>query len=72
MNKEKREIVLPSQLLGNVENKKAGRGTFIENKKIFAEILGVLNDNNGYINVVPLKGRYEPFENAVTRQQSKI
>ena len=62
MNKEKREIVIPSQLLGDVNNKKAGRGTFVENKKIYAEILGVLNDNNGFINVVPIKGRYDPFE----------
>ena len=62
MNKEKREVVIPSQLLGDVESKKAGRGTFVENKKIYAEILGVLNENNGFINVVPLKGRYDPFE----------
>lgn len=62
MNKEKREIVIPSQLLGDVNDKKAGRGTFVENKKIYAEILGVLNDNNGFINVVPIKGRYDPFE----------
>lgn len=62
MNKEKRQIVIPSQLLGDVNDKKAGRGTFVENKKIYAEILGVLNDNNGFINVVPIKGRYDPFE----------
>ena len=62
MNKEKREIVIPSQLLGDVNDKKAGRGTFVENKKIYAEILGVLNDNNGFVNVVPIKGRYDPFE----------
>ena len=62
MNKEKREVVIPSQLLGDVKDKKAGRGTFVENKKIYAEILGVLNDNNGFINVVPIKGRYDPFE----------
>jgi len=62
MNKEKREIVIPSQLLGDVKDKKAGRGTFVENKKIYAEILGVLNENNGFINVVPLKGRYDPIE----------
>lgn len=62
MSKEKREIVIPSQLLGNVNDKKAGRGTFVENKKIYAEILGVLNERNGYIDVVPLKGRYDPIE----------
>jgi len=62
MTQERREIVIPSQLLGEVKNKKAGRGTFIENGKIYSEILGVLNSNSDYINVVPLKGRYDPVE----------
>jgi len=63
MTKEKREIVIPSQLLGNIKDKKAGRGTFIENGKIYSEILGVLSQNKDYINIVPLKGRYDPIEN---------
>jgi exosome complex component RRP4 len=62
MSQEKREIVIPSQLLGDVNNIKAGRGTFIENGKIYAEILGILNKNEKYINVTPLKGRYDPIE----------
>ena len=62
MTKEKREIVIPSQLLGDVKSKKAGRGTFVENGKIYAEVLGVLNANSDYINVTPLKGRYDPIE----------
>ena len=62
MNKEKREIVIPSQLLGDVKEKKAGRGTFVENGKIYAEVLGVLNSNQEYINIVPLKGRYDPIK----------
>jgi len=61
MNKEKREIVIPSQLLGDVKEKKAGRGTFVENGKIYAEVLGVLSPSKEYINVVPLKGRYDPI-----------
>jgi len=36
MNKQTREIVIPSQLLGDVKNRKAGRGTFIENGKIYS------------------------------------
>lgn len=63
MSKETREIVIPSQLLGDVKDKKAGRGTFIEKGKIYAEVLGVLNINPEYINVVPLKGRYDPIQN---------
>jgi len=63
MNQRKREIVIPSQLLGDTKQKKAGRGTFVENGKIYAEILGLLSDNPEYINVIPLKGRYFPAEN---------
>jgi exosome complex component RRP4 len=62
MSQDKREIVIPSQLLGEIKHKKAGKGTFIENGKIYAAILGVLNNNSNYINVVPLKGRYDPIE----------
>jgi len=62
MTTEKREIVIPSQLLGDIKQKKAGRGTFIEDGKIYSEILGVLKNNSEYINVVPLKGRYDPIE----------
>jgi exosome complex component RRP4 len=62
MSQEKREIVIPSQLLGDVKSNKAGRGTFIEKGKIYAEVLGILNKNNEYINVTPLKGRYDPIE----------
>ncbi|KYK28710.1 RNA-binding protein [Thermoplasmatales archaeon SG8-52-1] len=62
MSQEKREIVIPSQLLGDIKNIKAGRGTFVENGKIYAEVLGILNKNSNYINVTPLKGRYDPIE----------
>ena len=62
MSQEKREVVIPSQLLGDIKTKKAGRGTFIENGKIYAETIGVLSDNSGYINVIPLEGRYDPVK----------
>jgi exosome complex component RRP4 len=62
MSQKMREIVIPSQLLGDVKSNKAGRGTFIENGKIYSEILGILNKNKEYINVTPLKGRYDPIE----------
>ncbi len=60
MQKEKRKIVIPSQVLGDIKSKNAGRGTFVENGKIYSGILGVLNENERYINIVPLKGRYDP------------
>jgi exosome complex component RRP4 len=62
MDQDKREIVIPSQFLGEIKNKKAGNGTFVEKGKIYAEILGVLNDTSNYINVIPLKGKYYPVE----------
>jgi exosome complex component RRP4 len=62
MNKETREIVIPSQLLGDIQTKKAGQGTFVEKGKIYAEVLGVVNANSEYINVVPLRGRYDPIQ----------
>jgi exosome complex component RRP4 len=60
MSEEKRVVVLPSQILGDVQSNKAGRGTFIENGKIYAERLGLLSKRSEYINVTPLKGRYDP------------
>jgi exosome complex component RRP4 len=63
MTQGKREIIIPSQLLGDVKNKKAGRGTFVENGLIYSEILGILDEKSEFINVIPLKGRYDPVEN---------
>ena len=62
MTDEKREIVIPSQLLGETKDKKAGDGTFVEDEKIYSSLFGVLNIRQQFINVVPLKGRYEPSE----------
>ncbi len=60
MPEEKRQIVFPSQILGDLKTHRAGRGTFIEDGKIISERIGILNENSNYINVIPLKGRYEP------------
>ena len=62
MNKQTREIVIPSQLLGDTKNRKAGHGTFVENGKIYSEILGVLSAESEHINVIPLRGRYNPIK----------
>lgn len=62
MRQEKREIVIPSQFLGDIKTIKAGRGTFVENGKIYSEILGIVNRNGKFINVIPIKGRYIPNE----------
>jgi len=62
MEKTKREIVLPSQYLGDIDKNKAGRGTFVEQGKIYARIVGVLHHNPPYINVIAVKGRYDAVE----------
>jgi exosome complex RNA-binding protein Rrp4 len=58
MTNEGREVVIPGQILGEIPAFKPGRGTFVENKKIYAERLGVLNIKDTFINIVPLKGRW--------------
>jgi len=61
MPNEGRQIVIPGQILGDIPAFKPGRGTFVENKKIYAERLGVLTVQDNFINIIPLKGRYEPI-----------
>jgi exosome complex component RRP4 len=63
MSNKKREIVIPSQYLGEVKEFKPGSGTFVEKGKIYSEVVGVVAKNGRYINVVPVKGRYEAVEN---------
>jgi len=60
MKKEVRDVVFPSQFLGDVNQYKAGQGTFVENGKIYAERIGIQSIRNGVITVTPLKGNYEP------------
>ena len=61
MSQSEREIVIPSQFLGDANQFKSGKGTFIENGKIYAQIMGILQRNNQYLNVIPLKGKYDAF-----------
>jgi exosome complex component RRP4 len=60
MANEGRQVVIPGQILGEIPPFKAGRGTFVENKKIYSEILGTLNIQEDFISVIPLRGRYDP------------
>ncbi len=62
MGTERREIVIPSQVLGDTAKFKAGRGTFVEGGKIYAERLGIVIRQGDYINVTAIKGRYDPIE----------
>ena len=58
--KETRELVLPSQLIGDAKKLKQGTGTFVEDGKIYAERLGILNVKDGVVTITPLRGKYEP------------
>ena len=60
MANEGRQIVIPSQVIGETYTMKAGRGTFVEQGKIYAERLGILSIQGNVIHVLPLKGRYDP------------
>ncbi len=60
MEEKEREIVLPGSVIGDAGESKAGRGTFIEDGKIYAARLGILARRGDYINVIPLSGVYEP------------
>jgi exosome complex component RRP4 len=61
MERKERQVVIPSQLVGDAKRSKAGHGTFVENGNIYAGRLGILSKRSDYINVVPLTGRYNPI-----------
>ncbi len=59
-----KEIVVPGELLTE-ENKQIGVHTFGRDGKIFADCLGIKNESDDRISVVPLRGKYLPVENDV-------
>lgn len=54
-----RKIVLPGDLL-STNPKVAGYGTYVENGKVYAKHLGLLDKTETQIRVIPLKGKYIP------------
>lgn len=62
MTGEQRTIVYPSQVLGETGSGfQPGRGVFVYQGKILSQRLGLLHTQGNCINVVPLKGRYDPI-----------
>ncbi len=59
MSHSVRKIIIPGDFLGTTDSKKAGQGTYIEHNNIYANILGILNEQPPYINIIPIKGRYD-------------
>jgi exosome complex component RRP4 len=58
-NKVERELVIPGDRLSE-KDLKSGMGTYTDKNETYASQLGVKNIRAGYINVVPLGGRYIP------------
>jgi len=54
---EKREIVIPGQMLGEG---KAFDGTYIDDGKVFSKYLGILKTRMNGFSVIPLAGVYRP------------
>jgi exosome complex component RRP4 len=54
-----RELVLPGEAL-NVKNVRPGNGTFVEDGQIYASLLGIKRERGGYVDVIPLSGKYIP------------
>jgi len=59
MSKSSREIVIPGHYLGEMKDFKPGRGTLVEKGKIYSNVLGIVHESPPYINVIPIKGRYD-------------
>jgi exosome complex component RRP4 len=54
-----RKIVMPGDLVAK-NPKAAGGGTYVENGKVYAKFLGLLDKTDTSVRVIPLKGRYIP------------
>ncbi|MGC8610502.1 MAG: exosome complex RNA-binding protein Rrp4 [Thermoplasmata archaeon] len=54
-----REIVLPGEII-DLQGNKPGTGIYMENGIAYSEILGVKTIRAGYVNIIPLSGRYHP------------
>jgi len=59
-----RKIVLPGDLL-STNPRTAGYGTYVENGKVYAKIMGLLDQSDTQVKVIPLKGKYNPSVNDV-------
>jgi len=54
-----RVLVMPGEELGD-SSYKSGMGTYRKRDIIYAAQLGIINIRSGFINVIPLRGKYPP------------
>jgi len=55
----KRQVVIPGDVV-ETHGLKPGHGTFVENGTVFAALLGIRSEHQGYVDIIPLGGRYIP------------
>jgi len=55
----RRQVVIPGELLDG-RGLKPGSGTYSEGDQIFAAHIGIRQEREGFVDVVPLSGRYIP------------
>lgn len=55
----RRQVVIPGDLI-DAPGLKPGEGTYGEGGRIYAGVLGIRADRGGYVDVIPLAGRYVP------------
>ncbi len=54
-----RRMVIPGELIAE-GNYKLGEGVFAEQNKIYSSVLGFVDENRGYLRIIPLTGKYMP------------
>lgn len=57
-----KKIITPGELITE-SRKKTGDNVFIKENKIYSAVLGILNESNDFVSVVPLNGPYIPLKN---------
>ncbi len=60
--REMREVVIPGEELADGNGIKAGFGAFKRGDKVFAAVYGLADQSKGFVKVVPLQGKYLPYE----------
>ncbi len=54
-----RRIVIPGEFITD-KRVKLGPNVFVENGKVYSKVLGLLEEKEGSVKVIPLEGRYMP------------
>lgn len=55
----RRQLVIPGDVI-EAHGLKPGEGTYVEGGRLFASVLGIRSEQDGYVDVIPLAGRYIP------------